>query len=94
MSITLELKELSPELEKQLASLPEEERGRFAAALMEQGRRFEEDVMVGPPPTSGPIPISWVERDRILALSKAPAREISEGWKKALENHRRLSGDE
>jgi hypothetical protein len=102
MSITLELPELSPELARQLAALPEEERGYFAASLMEKGLNGslpdsvaadEEDIMIGPPPTLGPIPVSPQSMAKIIALSQAPARVPGEGLKKALENHRRLSGE-
>ena len=93
MSITLELSKLSPELAKQLAAMSEEERESFiTVAIREKLEDGEDDLMVGPPSSRGAIPISRENMDKIVALSKAPPREPTERMKKALENHRRLSG--
>ncbi len=99
MSITLELPELSPELEKQLAALPEEERGRYAAALMEKGLAEsatdpdEDDLlMVGPPSTCSPIALSQEAAEKIKAVSEEIPGEPDEWIKQAAENYRRLTG--
>ena len=93
MSITLELTELSPELEKQLSAMSEEERERFAISAMQRKLTDWEDdgqIMVGSSDRR-PIPISLEAMDKILALGKTPPREPTERMKKALENHKRLA---
>lgn len=93
MSITLELTELSPELEKQLSAMSEEERGRFAVSAMQRelSEREEEELLQVETPNRRPVSLSQATRNRLLALGESSPKEPTERMKKALENHRRLA---
>ena len=95
MSITLEIPDLSPELEKQLAALPEEERGRYAAALMEKGlaelEHSEDDPAALAASQGGPKLVSAETMTQLQDLPNQP-REVSPHWAKVFENYERLTG--
>jgi hypothetical protein len=96
VSITLELPDLSPELARQLDALPEEERGRFAAALMERALEVPEDDPDDPAalavPHQGPRLLTPEAAARIRVAMDAPPQEPNEHWRRAAENYRRLTG--
>jgi hypothetical protein len=93
MSITLEL---SPELEKQLAAMDEEERGRFVADAVKEKIEAAEDedglLMIGPPSRRGPITLSPEAAARIRAAHEQPPGEPTEWMKKAIEHYKQLTG--
>ncbi len=97
MSITVTLPELSPELEKQLAAMPEEERGRFVAATREKeliGQEQPEDdgaLMVGPS-KSAPKVISAEAMAQLRDLPNQPREKPGENWRRAAESYKRLTG--
>ena len=95
MSIILELPELSPELEMQLAALSEEGRGRYAAALMEKGlaelEHSEDDLAALATSQGGPKFVSAETMAQLQDLPDQP-REISTHWAKVFENYQRLTG--
>ncbi len=98
MSITLELKELSPELERQLAAMSADERNRYATAVLEEKFVDLEDdedalLMIGPPSRRGPVAFSPEAAARIRAAHDEPLSEEALAlWKKAAENYKRLTG--
>lgn len=93
MSITLELTELSPELEKQLTAMPEGERGKFVAALAEKGRQVEGDPAVWA--NSFGVekgPLSPEAAAVLRATLDAPANEPTDAMKEAVEHWKKMTG--
>jgi hypothetical protein len=96
MSITLELRELSPEAEKQLAAMPEEERNRLAITAIEKQLSGKDDdgaMMIGSP-DARPNILSPEEAAAIRNAQETPAQGPTEAMKAAVRRWKELTGRE